>query len=456
MRKFSALLIVLIMLLSLCAGAAAEEMIRFDPAKGEGDSAWTCTPGYTEKENYLYTEGNWAYTSRDGLKYLITPTGEPLLDGKGFASFTATDYGYLEITAEDGSLGLLSPAGVLVLPVEYGKIFVISEKLIIGVRLRTAVGDEPYEYTDYMSGETFVASSADVFYDGALILTLQEGEFNGGRLGATELNGRYFFICSKENQGIWYDITGQKTGAVSDYATEFSYDWDEEDIWTHVPTGLRAFTPGCPLTEEDVGIPVAFDEETGKMTDLQGNVLFTVSQEICEASGWDIERVTKDWILLESPSRYIFFDRQGNCLADIAANEGEYLYLKDSDGPLFCFASDSNIFLLDVSVPSVVEYELPEGYQSGYYYSARYHIAVNEETGIVLLFTAEDSIYLGDVAISEDGKELLIVRAGDEYYLIDLKGNVLLKDCDELAEDCSFCTAVNDDWENQTWILTKH
>lgn len=461
MRKLGALCIALALLFTLTAFAAAEVTL-FDPAKEEGGSEWACTPVHTETEGCLTLCNGFPVASRGrNASVLLSPAGEPLLDGQTFTGVYAEAFGYLEVMGEDGRIGLVSPRGELLLPAEYGDIDIISDRLIMGIRIREAGAGEAYDYASFSSDARYVAVSADVYYDGALILTLAQDEFYPGYSSSYEQYGRYFSVCSRDGTIVWYDITGRKTGATSRWAEEYDYEYDDnfDYVWYHVPTGVRAFVPGCTLSTEEVQVPFLYDYETGRVLDLTGNTVFTLSLGIRTELGEDLEilMVADGGIWFEYRSRRcLFVDWQGNCLMDIYTDREEYLYLKAVEGPLCCFASDSQVIFADTAALTVTRYPFPEGYDPNYTFGARYFALKNADGSDVLLCTPWGVLGLGNCYIAAEGRELLCIEIGGTYYLIDLQGNVVLEGCHDLAYDDSLCLMQDADGHDQIFLLTKN
>lgn len=456
MRRSLALALALLMLFSLFAAVGCGGKSEPVSSSGSGKSEPAAPSGSGKKPP---ADGNW--TVREGYKkdgvgisalpgtsliklsegreyYLANYKGEKLLDGKSFRFISNEDYGYIELTAKTGEVGLADAKGKLAVPLRYGAVEVLSEHVVLGIMLRKANPGERKEYFE-LGGEggEYVHADVDIYYDGVKVVTLPEREYSVGYRHYNEQYGKYFSIVDPTGKAVWFNSKGQKTGAVTSPRD------DEFEETVHTPTGISAFTAGCTLKEDETDIHYYYDKKSGSVLNLTGKVMFTLSEADRENYRYADVYYAGNGVCFRNSNKCSFYDWKGNKTMEVANGE-ETVYIAKMGDSVYVLYTDTKVAFADMAAGKVTWQDIPEGYElysTGY---ENYCILKNNDDGKKqMLCTPAGTVDLGEYTTSwsDMGPDLLAVKHRDthEGKLIDLKGKTILDGCEALSTNEDFC-----------------
>ena len=306
MKKWCAMLLAAMLLLALAVPAMSA------PAKAEG---------YTEHvlvgASYgdLNAETNTFAYSVSGSRYyqLVDANGAVLVpESAGYVTMTSRT-GYkcykVEVESTDGvhDEGIIDGYdGHVVVPAKYADIIMISDRWFGGVTLvPSSAEDKDYTFTNYSSDEKqyFRIDHTDFYFDGTFVGSLTRNEFGGGYPSAL---GAYIKLKDIEGHEAFYDSHLVKATVEDDWLTEFMEDYDDNGLYhIHMPSGQRAFEPGCTLSADDVSNPYLYQDQ--KIYDLQGNVVGSTDKDL----GYSL-RFENGYARVRYNSKYGVIDPQGN------------------------------------------------------------------------------------------------------------------------------------------------
>lgn len=258
LKRISSLLLALALTLCLCATAMADSTVQNSITLEVRDVV------FNENTNVIAVRKSGA----DGY-VLMSPDGQELSD-KTYLSIYARE-NFFEVANDEGVnvRGVVDSQGNEVVPMQYGDIEYVSDRWTLGVALEEATVDN-YDYKSFSGDSFFLVSAYDVYYNGAKV----------GSLGRTAYDyaygyGNYLYV--KDKDGVWsfYDSAFNKSAATFEGSSEYEDDYKTKTVW-HKGSNQQAFTAGCTLTPDDVEQSIW--EKDGQFFDLQGNLLFTASQ----------------------------------------------------------------------------------------------------------------------------------------------------------------------------------
>lgn len=252
MKKILSLIIVL----ALCAGVAVS-----------GAETTVSAKEFEAKRAELNTASNLLIiTDKDTrMKYVADTELNPLSEQYDYVS---SEGNFFTAANEEWHYGLLDTQGKLILPLEYAKIEVISDKWIAGIHLVEAEeGEEKPDYRGIFNGKDYMVESVDIYYAGEKKGTLTRDEWDGAKA-----YGDYLVVENRERTYDYYNKEFAKTTAGSKYNYEYNDDSSTKTV-THPGSNQTAFAAGCVLTAEEVFQNVWLNRVDRQLLDLQGNVL---------------------------------------------------------------------------------------------------------------------------------------------------------------------------------------
>lgn len=248
---------------------------------------------------------------------LLDPAGSALSE----AIYREVDYDYtltgclrVTIDAPDGvhGQGIVDSSGREVIPARYAWIDGFSSRWQAGLVVKEDPESRDYMLYDSVRGERrgFTLDHADIYFDGALVGTLDAEAYGSG-----EGKAKGAYLSLKDAGGVvrTYDraltpspITGEYI--YGEYERDYNY---ENGGYTniHMGTGQQAFAPDCTLTPDEVDEPIMADD--GKIYDLQGNVLAIIAGEDMYTS---IDEVSNGYAVIYCDGKYGLIDLQGRLL----------------------------------------------------------------------------------------------------------------------------------------------
>lgn len=179
---------------------------------------------------------------------------------------SSNSYGLYTVKTKDGSAGLLSARGEVLINPEYGDIKIINDRWYAGVRLTESTA-ENYDYKTYGSDPKFyLVDTVDIFYYGTLLHTFTRMEYDSANAVKD-----YLIVTSRDKKYTAYNKEFTLSPFVPDSGySEYKENWNTGKI-IHVGSGQEAFTAGCTLTPDEVEKSVWIKKD--RLVDLQGNEL---------------------------------------------------------------------------------------------------------------------------------------------------------------------------------------
>ena len=213
----------------------------------------------------LNKDADTFYIRTANRKYQVVDADlTPLSDE--FPEMSSSSYGLYTIKADDGSEGLLSGRGELLIRPVYGDVKIISDRWAAGVTLTESTA-ENYDYKTYGSDPKFyLTDTVDIYYRGTLLHTFSRMEYD-----SANAVGDYLIVTSRDKKYTAYskDFAASSFVPESGYS-EYKENWNTGKI-IHVGSGQEAFTAACTLTPDEVEKSTWIKND--KLVDLQGNVL---------------------------------------------------------------------------------------------------------------------------------------------------------------------------------------
>ena len=264
MKKLSALLLALVLLLSLAPAALAEpEPWRLDSSSAE----LNCISNTIAVKRIYYYE-------------LIDAEGQVLVpESEKYTLISPVDHQpYFDAYKDAGSSGdglhrrgLLAGDGTLLLPAVYADVKILSERWQIGLIL-TETDEANAEYTAYNfpGGKSFYrVDTADVYFDGQLVGSLSRDAYSGGYPTA---HGAYISFESTEGKRRFFDRELEPSPYSSSYSFEFDTRYENgETVYYHQGSGQIAFQPECTLDPADLENPYLYKD--GAVYNIRGEKL---------------------------------------------------------------------------------------------------------------------------------------------------------------------------------------
>lgn len=365
------------------------------------------------------------YIGRVDRNYaLFDVEGKQLSDVYGYMSGKSS--GLFQVVANEDNvngMGLLDRDGQLIIPMAYGQIEVESEKWILAIVLEET-SEEPYDYRALLGSGMYRIVTADVYFEGQKIGTLERADLADCSINA---HGSFLSVRKVDRSGYYLNSSFERTEVSAD---EFSYS-EFENVYKqgifHRASGQQAFVEGCTLTPEDVEQSVWYDDN-GNFIDLQGNV---ISQGKTEGQEYN----------------YVYYD--GGDYFRTKSNDGVGLATLDGvevlppvydavggsgNGTYFlsgyeAVMKDGKLSYVDLAgnVTASVEYQMSESDYRGFYSNAPFVTVDNLGQKVVITATAgELAQRYQDAGYPQAGQRVLPVKLNDVWGVIDLNGNEVI------------------------------
>lgn len=358
---------------------------------------------------------------------IIDADGNVLMDeSREYTYMSATSsYGFfkVEVKSADGihDEGLVDGRGNVLVPPEYADVNIISDRWQAGVKLTPcAADDKDYTYSNWSSGEKsfFRVDTADIFFDGQKVGTLNRSDYGGGYCTA---HNAYLCVTTLAKEKVFYNSQMERSPYQATTSSEFDTAYKKGvTTYIHQGSGQKAFDPACTLDPAELENPYVY--EKGAVLDLQGNILFKTAQ------AYDTVRAFKNGYALVR-----IFSLNG--LIDLEGREvipAEYEELGDYGSSLVPFGyisavKDGKFGFLDakanVTCPFVYAKEVVN--DRGCFATVK-----NLDGTIIVLSAAVGELpeHFADVSFPNYNGSMAFVgeNAQKDYCVVDLYGNTLL------------------------------
>ncbi len=277
MKKFLALLLTLILVLSLVPAAGAEPDGLLMEVRDANLNQWS---------NTLSVQND------DGYWMLLSLAGEELVSASEQYTKMSPSSSYplfqVEKEAADGlhNEGLIDGFGKLLVPTKYADVNIISERWQSGVLLTPSDAEnKDYTVTNYSTDEKsyYQIDTVDFYFDGAYVGSLSRSEYGNGYVTAY---GAYITLTDIYGERHFYN----KALELSPYESSYSGEYDSvyqygASVCYHQGTGQVAFTPECTLDPADLETPYLYDK--GVVYSING-------EELLQTADYDYVRSFKD------------------------------------------------------------------------------------------------------------------------------------------------------------------
>ncbi len=286
LRRIVSLMMAIALLLCLSAAAGAETAVV---------NSWKVENAYVtlnERTGALAIEDR-----QTGLYTLCAPDGTPLTTEPYIVMDTSNTMFEVALQSGLNVFGLIDSTGKVMVPPQYGDTIYLSDRWQMGVVLTEATSDN-YDYKTFDGKSFYLISGYDVYYQGALIGTLDRLAYRNAYA-----YGAYLYVIDKEQNYACYDSALTLSSYVPSFASSREYDETRDGVF-HRGSGQQAGVPGCTLTSEDVESDLLLIE--GNFVDLQGNVVFPANAKY--ESIYDFKG---DYALVRANGKYGMIDSTG-------------------------------------------------------------------------------------------------------------------------------------------------
>ena len=298
MKRFFALVLSVLMILSLCsfASAASSEITL-----------------HARDMNMNYLTGTFSVKDEGSDYYrIIDAAGNELMgtDRKYTSVYPSSSYPVftVEVESADGihDEGLVDGYGNVLVPAQYADVNIISNRWQAGILLTPcAADDKDYTFTNYRTDEKsfYRIDTADIYFDGVKVGSLNRSEYGGGN--CTAYNA-YLAVTNMERVRTYYNSKMEKSPVTGDTSGEYTQTYNKgKTTYVHNGTGQQAFVPSCTLTADEVLSPYCFED--GVLYDLQGNQVFKGAHDYST-----VRRFFNGYATVYFDSHYGIIDLQGN------------------------------------------------------------------------------------------------------------------------------------------------
>ncbi len=365
--------------------------------------------------------------------YARTDAGYQLFDLEGNALGgaygdirTRQDGVYFEVYRESGlnKMGLMDQKGVEILPLEYGEFEYLSDKWVLAYVLEPTDADVG-EFKD-SSGNKYNIGRTDVVFEGKIIGSLTREDYIASYQASCK--GDYLCIKMNSNACYWLNSSFERVDVRDDSyiaIAEFS-DLSRKGIM-HNPTQQYAFTEGCTLTADEVEQTLWYQADSkgrnGKLLDLQGNVIKDgLSYESIRYGG-------TEYVVTREKGMFGIMTAKGEEIVppmydDIPYEDGLF-----PNGYQAVLDEDGRLSYLDVNgqVTAKVDYKLSNDKYKGFYRNP--NIVAVENMGQYIVITAtngELAEKYDDFSTARHGHQVISVKKGDSWGVIDMAGNTVV------------------------------
>lgn len=406
----------------MAAAMMAVVMLLLTPAVSLADV--TVTNEVTFERSITLNKATDTYINRvDGEYALYDAEGNKLSDGYSYMSDKEGGLFQEVYTTYDtvNSYGLLDRDGQMLIPMQYGKIDVLSEKWILGIVLEETE-EEPYDYRALFGGGLFRVLNVDVYFEGQMIGSLERADFADASVTA---NGSFLAVRKVDRSGYYLNSSFERTDVSED---DFSYrEYDEvygKGVF-HRATGQQAFVDTCTLTPDEVEQSVWYNTD-GNFVDLQGNVIAAGPEAKYDSVGY----YGGNYLRLRRDGKYGLADLQGNeILAPVYDGMGGGVGGVFYESGYQAVMKDGKLSYIDLegNVTVTLDYEMSESDFSGFIYNAPF-VTFKERSKIVVVTAVAGELEetYDEAAMPRESLKVLAVKQGDLWGVIDLEGNVVI------------------------------
>lgn len=271
MKRLMAGVMMLVLLLFACTVAGAETKEYSLKARNLDLNKFTGTLSYQPMNSDYYQ--------------IIDASGQVLLGPETGYTYMSPSSSYpffnVEVKSEDGvhRKGLLDGNGRVLVPAEYADVNIISIRWQAGIKLTPcAAEDKDYTYTNWSTGEKsfYRVETADFFFDGQKVGTLNRSDYGGGN--CTAYNA-YLCITNLSQEKVFYNNKMEKSPYQSHNRGEFDNVYQKGiSVFYHQGSGQQVFVSSCTLDPADLYDPYLYNLKDGVMKDIKGNALFKTAQ----------------------------------------------------------------------------------------------------------------------------------------------------------------------------------
>ena len=404
-----------------------------------------------ERSAYISTETNVYYMRVDGGYQLFDAMGNALTGV--YSDLTAKSYGdyYTFPGAGLNYMGVLDSQGRVIVEPSYGAFYTYNDGWAMGHVIEPVEGDTG-DFKD-SNNNWYNTVRTDVFCNGRLLGSLSREEYLPAYTEGV-VDG-YFFVKQTSSTGFFLDQNFNRYNVAGDFytSTEFNYDYKTKTV-THTPTQQKAFCAGCTLTEADVSCPVWYDDNTGNLLDLQGNVI---------KSGLNFDYVYQedDYLRVRVNGLNGLIDLQGNVVIEPVYAEVPTYYGVFPNGYQAAITPEGHLHYLDKqgNVVAKAEYGLSASDYKGFSFNASF--AVVKNLGKCIVITAaqgELPTTYEDYAQPKANHQILVVKKDGLWGAIDMNGNTVLpfvhRAALELSDDSTLSAGQNESRQNLLYRLT--
>lgn len=424
-RRMAAMLMGILLVLSMCSCAFADEAAR--------------TPDYVIS-NASVTMNRYnntlAVSNYNTGRVELWDANGNVLTTENYTTMTVNSELFeVRVNNDVNGIGMIDAAGKTLVPMQYGDVFRISDRWQAGAVLVDATA-ENYDYKS--SGSTtsyYLVDHYDIYYRGA-----KAGEL--GRLAfdpyAAYGRGDYLYVCDKERNYTYYNKEMVASGYESDSSSE--YDVIKNKVY-HKGSNQQAFTASCTLTSDEVELDIY--EIDGRFLDLQGNVVFTPDPKYTSIYNFNGEYAR---VYMSSISKYGLIDRTGReilaCEYSSPVTSSMQTYFEGGYQPL---VKDGKFGYANTNGEITCEFKYPDNVVKSTYKMPFTHL--NDLTGDVIVLSAAVGELPGrytEVSFGMDGCPVFAAETGkDNAGVVNLKGEIVVP-FDETYDDCYDFTLSHD------------
>ena len=444
MKKFLALLLSCMLLLSLVPAASADTTALSFEARDANLNRMSNTISVQQDDGF------WMLANADGE--ILVPASEEYTEMYPYSGYP---FFRVEKNVPDGihREGLIDGFGKVLVPPQYADVEIISERWQAGVKLTPSDADnKDYTYTNYSTDEKsfYRIDTVDLYFDGAFVGTVTRAEYAGNSSSAY---GAYLCLKNVSGDRTFYDRNLQPSPYTVSYSGEYDSQYSGgKTTYIHQGSGQIAFQPDCTLDPADLENPYLYDH--GVVYDIRGTALFETKayDSIRQFNdGFAVTRMSSKEGLLsldgreiipaeyddlgnyeEHPLRYGyisavkdgkfgFLDAEGKISApftyssDVVRNYGTFGTVKDLDGSIIVISAAMGQLpehYVDVTFPS------SDGCMAFVAENAQDQSAVIDLYGTQLLPFSSEYRY---IYLTEDGTVALVYLGNHQYTVFQFE-----------------------------------
>ena len=153
----------------------------------------------------------FAYRKEGSSTYVLINSEGRELTTKPYIYMSAK-VAFFEVAVEKGlnTLGMIDGDGNEVVPMQYGDVYSLSDRWLMGVVLEDATVDN-YDYKSYDGEHFYLVSAYDIYYCGAKVGSLSRTEYD-----YAVSHGAYLYVKDKMGNFSYYDSAFNKSAYTGD------------------------------------------------------------------------------------------------------------------------------------------------------------------------------------------------------------------------------------------------